>query len=142
MEHTNDLAEKTGPQHDGQDSDCPFCADERVATAVAALGKVFAIEDLYPVTAGHLLIIPRCHTPDFFSMTEAERLTAFQLIDQLKKHIEASDSSVLGFNIGINCGEVAGQTIKHAHIHLIPRRREDTLDPRGGVRGVIPGKMS
>ena len=56
--------------------------------------------------------------------------------------MRASDPTVLGFNIGMNCGEVAGQTVMHAHVHLIPRRRGDTPDPRGGVRGVIPGKMS
>jgi len=102
--------------------------------------NVFAVEDLYPVTKGHLLIIPRRHTPDFFSMTEEEREGAFDLLEHLRLHIRAADHEVAGFNIGMNCGAVAGQTVMHAHIHLIPRRHGDTLDPSGGVRGVIPGK--
>ncbi|MFZ0449517.1 MAG: HIT family protein [Desulfatiglandaceae bacterium] len=86
---------------------------------------------------------PRRHTPDFFTMTPRERRDAEALIlwlkdDDILKH----DPSVVGFNLGINCGEAAGQTIMHAHVHLIPRRLGDTPNPRGGVRGVIPDKMA
>jgi len=79
----------------------------------------------------------------FFTMTPRERRDAEALIlwlkdDDILKH----DPSVVGFNLGINCGEAAGQTIMHAHVHLIPRRLGDTPNPRGGVRGVIPDKMA
>ena len=121
---------------------CPFCDHQATAGAMAQKGTVFAIEDRYPVTPGHLLIIPLRHTPDYFSMTPRERRDAEDLIKRLRDKITGSDPSVTGFNIGINCGCDAGQTIMHAHIHLIPRRRGDTASPRGGVRGVIPGKMS
>lgn len=75
-------------------------------------------------------------------MTAGERGDALALINELARCVKKEDPAVTGFNIGINCGESAGQTVMHAHIHLIPRRRGDTPEPRGGVRGVIPGKMS
>jgi diadenosine tetraphosphate (Ap4A) HIT family hydrolase len=74
-------------------------------------------------------------------MTEAERLDADQLIRVLQARIRAQDKKVAGFNVGSNCGDVAGQTVAHAHIHLVPRRSGDIADPRGGVRGVIPEKQ-
>jgi len=79
---------------------------------------------------------------DYFSMDETEKRDIGALIMKLKNHITENDQSVTGFNIGTNIGESAGQTIFHAHIHLIPRRNGDTPHPRGGVRGVIPEKMS
>ncbi len=88
-----------------------------------------------------MLILPQRHTPDFFSMTAQERTDAEELLGLMRDRICKSDGSVLGFNVGMNCGEVAGQTIFHAHIHLIPRRMGDVRNPKGGVRGVIPGKM-
>ena len=108
----------------------------------AKYNTVVAIQDKYPVTKGHLLIVPIRHVEDYFSLTDREKYDADKLIKLCKKTIEAQDSSVTGFNIGINCGESAGQTIFHCHIHLIPRRDGDSLTPRGGVRGVIPEKMS
>jgi diadenosine tetraphosphate (Ap4A) HIT family hydrolase len=122
--------------------ECPFCDEKRLADAPAVREKVFAVDDLFPVTKGHLLIIPRRHTPDFFSMTEEEKAGAFDLIDDLRLRIQSADPEVTGFNVGANCGEAAGQTVMHAHIHLIPRRHGDTQDPRGGVRGVIPEKRN
>lgn len=86
--------------------------------------------------------MPLRHTPDFFEMTEAERADANQLLAVLQARIKAEDETVAGFNVGINCGEAAGQTVAHAHIHLIPRRKDDTAAPRGGVRGVIPQKQN
>jgi diadenosine tetraphosphate (Ap4A) HIT family hydrolase len=110
------------------------------ATIVGERGTVVAIEDKHPVTKGHMLVLPIRHTPDFFSMTCEEKKDADDLIELLRGQIQASDSTVTGFNIGVNCGESAGQTIMHAHIHLIPRRDGDMARPRGGVRGVIPEK--
>lgn len=89
-----------------------------------------------------MLVIPLRHTPDFFSMTEEERIDTLSLIDALARRLRTLDATVTGFNIGMNCGESAGQTVMHAHVHVIPRRQGDTPDPRGGVRGVIPNKMS
>lgn len=83
---------------------------------------MFAIEDLYPVTQGHLLVVPRRHTLDYFTMTDEERFDAQQMLLALREQIMRYDSTVQGFNIGVNCGPVAGQSILHAHIHLIPRR--------------------
>jgi diadenosine tetraphosphate (Ap4A) HIT family hydrolase len=117
---------------------CAFCDSGVNARIVERSNLVFAIEDAYPVTPGHLLVIPNRHTPDFFSMTENERQNANELLRVLQGQIRERDRTVNGFNIGMNCGESAGQTVNHAHIHLIPRRIGDLEDPRGGVRGVIP----
>jgi len=121
-----------------KDKNCPFC---KKIDKVAENNSVFAMKDNYPVSEGHLLIIPYRHTENFFSMTEVERSNAMELIRVLKNQLEESDSSITGFNIGMNSGESAGQTVMHSHIHLIPRRDGDIRNPRGGVRGVIPGKM-
>ena len=123
----------------GKDKLCPFCQSLEV---VAEHNSVFAIKDNYPVTKGHHLIIPFSHTENYFSMTKTERDDAADLIRVLKNKLESSDKSITGFNIGMNSGESAGQTVMHSHIHLIPRRDGDTKKPRGGVRGVIPNKMS
>jgi ATP adenylyltransferase len=118
---------------------CRFCDPERIKEKVGENGTVFAIKDGFPVTPGHLLIIPHRHTTDYFTMTAQERHDAEDLIISLRNKITSEDPAVLGFNIGTNCGEIAGQSVMHAHIHLIPRRKGDTENPRGGVRGVIPG---
>jgi diadenosine tetraphosphate (Ap4A) HIT family hydrolase len=107
----------------------------------AEFQSVWALADRFPVTPGHHLIIPKRHTPDWFSMTDAERRDAEHLIRLLTEKLLRSDPGITGFNIGVNCGLSAGQTIFHAHIHLIPRRDGDTPNPTGGVRGVIPDKM-
>jgi diadenosine tetraphosphate (Ap4A) HIT family hydrolase len=121
---------------------CPFCYDKIRDRIVAEQNSVVAIQDNYPVTAGHLLIVPKRHIEDYFSLNETEKRDTDVLIMKLKDRITEKDRSVTGFNIGTNIGESAGQTIFHAHIHLIPRRNGDTPHPRGGVRGVIPEKMS
>ena len=120
---------------------CIFCPANLKNRIVAEMDTVLAISDGNPVTAGHHLVIPKRHSADWFSMTEKERRDIDALIMILRRRITQVDSSVTGFNIGMNCGESAGQSVFHAHVHLIPRRDGDTLQPRGGVRGVIPGKM-
>ena len=102
---------------------------------------MFAIKDNFPVTEGHHLIIPYRHTEDYFSMTKIEKDDATKLIQVIKNKLELKDSSISGYNVGMNSGKSAGQTVMHAHMHLIPRRDGDTKKPRGGVRGVIPEKM-
>jgi len=121
--------------------DCPFCSAAIESRIIERLGTVVAIEDKHPVTKGHVLVLPIRHTPDFFSMTFEEKKDTDELIRILRNKIEKSDSTVTGFNIGVNCGKSAGQTIMHAHIHLIPRREGDISKPKGGVRGVIPNMM-
>tara|TARA_B100000900_G_scaffold172133_1_gene146266 strand:- start:2040 stop:3002 length:963 start_codon:yes stop_codon:yes gene_type:complete len=118
---------------------CPFCGNVK---KVMTNNSVFAMKDNYPVTDGHHLIIPYRHTENFFSMTDVERDDANKLLRVLKNKLEAADSTITGFNIGMNSGESAGQTVMHSHIHLIPRRDGDNKKPRGGVRGVISSKMS
>ena len=119
--------------------DCIFCSKLDIETEN---DSVIAIKDNFPVTNGHHLVIPKRHTEDYFSMTESEKEDAADLLRVLKKKLEEEDETITGFNIGMNSGESAGQTVMHAHIHLIPRRKGDTPNPRGGVRGVIPEKMS
>jgi len=101
---------------------CVFCSDEILHRILMEQGTVYAVEDLYPVTQGHLLVVPYRHTLDYFSMTDEERFDAQQMLLALREQIIRYDSTVEGFNIGINCGLAAGQSILHAHIHLIPRR--------------------
>lgn len=101
-----------------------------------------AIYDQNPVTDKHLLIVPKRHVADYFSLTLEEKCDMDRLLRICKEGIARKDNSVTGFNIGINCGKSAGQTIFHCHVHLIPRRDGDTPSPRGGVRGVIPKKRS
>ena len=123
-------------------TECPVCRWIKAKTEVARLGTVAAFKDGYPVTEGHLLIVPLRHTPDWLSMTVKEIRDSEVLIRNLVDTFRQKESSVTGFNIGTNIGRSAGQTVFHAHIHLIPRRDGDTNVPRGGVRGVIPGKRS
>lgn len=120
---------------------CPFCPPTVCPRIVEELGSVFAIKDSFPVAPDHMLVIPYRHTHDFFTMTEQECNDTNNLLRIIQKKISANDPSVTGFNVGANCGISAGQSIMHAHIHLIPRRNGDTPRPRGGVRGVIPRKM-
>ena len=99
-----------------------------------------AFPDRHPVTVLHTLIVSRRHAPTYFELFEPERRAIGLLLDQVKDEARQADGSIEGFNIGMNCGEVAGQTVSHCHVHLVPRRKGDVADPRGGVRGVIPGK--
>ena len=117
---------------------CPFCGppDDRIfAQNILA----FALWDGYPVSAGHTLVIPRRHISSWFDATEAERVALCELIDAAKAIIDPLHSPD-GYNIGINIGNAAGQTVFHLHVHLIPRFVGDIGDPRGGVRHVIPSK--
>jgi diadenosine tetraphosphate (Ap4A) HIT family hydrolase len=121
---------------------CAFCAPDFEKRVVLENGPVVAVEDAYPVTKGHHLVVTKRHAPDWFAMTEEERRLANDVIREISTRLRAADQRIAGFNVGTNAGEAAGQTVEHAHIHLIPRRRGDTPRPRGGVRGAIPGRMS
>lgn len=115
---------------------CPFCT---IADYILQNDDAFAIYDKYPVNQGHTLIIPKRHVSDFFDLTSEERNAIDDLLFRSREKLQEGLSPD-GFNIGVNCGEAAGQTIFHVHVHLIPRFKEDLDDPRGGVRGVIPHK--
>ena len=122
-------------------NDCVFCnLDESRIEIENDLALSF--KDIYPVTNGHTLVIPKRKVQSFFDLTKEETAAMFELLHLQKEDLKNKDSSITGFNIGINDGEDAGQTIMHCHIHLIPRRSGDMEDPRGGVRGVIPEKQS
>lgn len=101
----------------------------------------FTTLDKFPVTEGHTLIITKRHIPSYFDLTKKELNELSNIIIEKKLLLEKFDKSIKGFNIGINQGIVAGQTIMHCHIHLIPRRTKDMKHPEGGVRGVIPDKQ-
>ena len=120
---------------------CLFCSRAFRRRAFAEHGTVFAVKDGFAVTEGHTLIIPKRHTADFFSMSDEERWDVNHLVVELKAFMERADTTITGFNMGTNCGGSAGQTVMHAHVHLIPRRDGDCEDPRGGVRGVIPDRQ-
>ena len=119
---------------------CLFCnIKESVSADENELA--YASYDSYPVTDQHCLIIPKRHVKNYFDLTEEEIIACDQLIKKIKKEIENKDTNVKGFNIGTNSGKVAGQSIMHCHIHLIPRREGDVENPQGGVRSVIPLKQ-
>jgi diadenosine tetraphosphate (Ap4A) HIT family hydrolase len=121
--------------------DCIFCNLE--PSRIEDRNEFFvAIKDLYPVTEGHTLIIPNRHVESFFELTRDEEIAMLDMLSSQKEELSQLDNTITGFNVGINDGEDAGQTIMHCHIHLIPRRKGDMESPRGGVRGVIPSKQS
>tara|TARA_B100000787_G_scaffold102861_1_gene76170 strand:- start:82 stop:480 length:399 start_codon:yes stop_codon:yes gene_type:complete len=101
----------------------------------------YASYDTYPVSEFHCLIIPKRHVKDYFELTNDEVIACNELIKKIKKEILSKDPFVKGFNIGSNIGKIAGQSILHCHIHLIPRREGDVENPQGGVRSVIPIKQ-
>ena len=119
--------------YNDRETNCVFCQKECGDDDLA-----FVTEDGYPVTKGHSLIIPRRHISDYFELHGAEKNAIDRLLQQRRLELIKSDPSITGFNIGINAGHSAGQTVAHVHVHLIPRRDDDMDDPRGGVRGVIP----
>jgi diadenosine tetraphosphate (Ap4A) HIT family hydrolase/5-methylcytosine-specific restriction endonuclease McrA len=120
---------------------CLFCeiAEERI---VDENELAYVVKDGFPVTKYHALVIPKRHVATYFDLGQAEINAINQILLKTKIGIQETDSTVSGFNIGINAGESAGQTVFHCHIHLIPRRNGDVENPRGGVRHIIPGKSS
>jgi len=118
-------------------NDCPFCLAELRQFLIAENNHAFAVFDKYPVNPGHVLVIPKRHCVGYFDLTKDEIADCWQLLDDVKHLIDARHKPD-GYNIGINVGEHAGQTIFHVHIHLIPRYEGDVENPRGGVRGVVP----
>lgn len=120
--------------------ECPFCSQEK-DEILFSNELAFVIKDRFPVNQGHLLVIPFRHVESFFELTSQEKSAIFDLLRQARLHLDQKYSPN-GYNIGVNVGEAAGQTVPHVHIHLIPRYWGDVSNPRGGVRGVIPSKQS
>ena len=102
----------------------------------------FVIRDAYPVTPLHSLIITKKHVVSYFQCSKEELNEIPIILDTQKTELKILDDTITGFNIGMNIGEDAGQTIFHCHVHIIPRRKGDILNPRGGIRGVIPDKQN
>jgi diadenosine tetraphosphate (Ap4A) HIT family hydrolase len=117
---------------------CTFCnlSADRV---ILDHGLVLAIRDGYPVSPGHTLIVPKRHIGSFFETTYEERASILAALDQVKATLD-SEFCPAGYNIGLNDGAAAGQTVAHLHVHLIPRYEGDQPDPRGGVRWIFPDK--
>ncbi|WP_316979544.1 HIT domain-containing protein [Shumkonia mesophila] len=124
-----------------RDPGCLFCTVDR-SLVVVENELAFAIKDRFPVTSGHTLIVPRRHVSDYLGLWQPELNAVRDLELRLVRHLRDGDPTISGFNIGTNSGISAGQTVFHCHVHVIPRRDGDVLDPRGGVRGVIPSRQS
>jgi diadenosine tetraphosphate (Ap4A) HIT family hydrolase len=116
---------------------CPFCQANHSILAETRLS--FACLDNFPVSEGHSLVIPKRHVATIWELRNDEYGDVFDLVRKVKDVIQ-NKFGPQGINVGVNCGEVAGQTVFHAHIHIIPRYAGDVPNPRGGVRNIIPGK--
>ncbi|HPM62184.1 MAG TPA: HIT family protein [Methanoregulaceae archaeon] len=115
--------------------DCPFCRVD-LEEVIIDNDLVFARFDRFPVSRGHLLIIPKRHFADYFEASQQEKMALMEVIDQAKRFLH-NRFCPDGYNIGVNIGEAAGQTVMHLHVHVISRYTGDVPDPRGGIRGVI-----
>ena len=119
---------------------CLFC-NKAKQKIIDSNKLIFVVRDSYPVTKYHTLIIPHRHVSDFFDLSDDELSDLNQILKKQRQSLLNLDKEITGFNVGVNAGSDAGQSIMHCHIHLIPRRKGDTENPRGGVRGVIPSKQ-
>ena len=118
---------------------CPFC--RRIAAGEVVAGNAMAAEfpDAFPLSPGHTLVVPRRHEPDFFALNPDEQGEMVALATELHRRLR-EELGFAGINLGVNVGEVAGQTIGHAHLHLVPRYPGDVPDPAGGIRWLFPEK--
>lgn len=123
-------------------SECPYCLRIRTDDGILERGPLaVALVDQFPVSPGHTLIVPMRHEPDYFSLTAEEQAEMLRLLRSQQARLQR-ELSPDAFNLGVNTGPAAGQTIPHTHVHLIPRFKGDVPDPRGGVRWVIPAKAN
>lgn len=120
-------------------SQCPFCNVANETVLLTESATAYSILDKFPVNEGHALIIPKIHKSNFFELNGKEQQACLIVLNRTKTILQKRFSPD-GFNVGINIGETAGQTVPHVHIHLIPRYNKDVEDPTGGIRNVIPGK--
>ena len=131
------MSEATQEKKRDPNNPCLFCTDPRGVSIQHELA--FSARDTYPTSLGHTLVIPRRHVASFFDLTPEEVAACMGLIKEEKKLID-KEFNPDGYNIGVNVGEAAGQSILHVHIHIIPRYKGDVENPQGGVRHVIPKK--
>ena len=115
---------------------CPFCTINESLIVVQSTTGI-ALRDAFPVADGHTLVVPCQHVASIFDLTETDQAQIWSLVAQVRSAL-ADQLSPDAFNIGVNDGEAAGQTVTHARVHIIPRFRGDVPDPRGGIRWVIP----
>ena len=118
---------------------CIFCERVRSDPVLVRNELAVAFGDAYPVNPGHILVVPRRHVLDYFALTETEQAAVWQLVNQVR-HVIDVEFRPDGYNIGVNVGAAAGQTVGHVHVHVIPRFKDDVADPRGGVRWVVPSR--
>lgn len=123
--------------YEKKEKKCIFCNSDKVEIENLL---AFTIKDGFPVTILHYLIIPKRHVSSFFELGSSEHKACLNLLEETKRKVLEKDKTVTGFNVGINIGRDAGQTVMHCHIHLIPRRSGDVAEPQGGIRNIIPGK--
>lgn len=123
----------------GNEAVSPFFKFDEEKELITETTDVFAIYDKYPVNPGHALIIPKRVVANYYDLTEKEQQACWNVANQVKSILQHQYNPD-GYNIGVNVGEAAGQTISHVHIHVIPRYQHDMEDPRGGVRNVIPSR--
>lgn len=121
-------------------SKCPFCNLSSNINLLCESATAVAFFDGYPVSKGHVLVIPKRHVADYFELTEHEQRALWMVVNHCKKFLDLHFHPD-GYNVGINDGLAAGQSVFHVHIHLIPRYNGDVDNPKGGVRGVIPNKQ-
>jgi len=129
----------TETQQKDQNEECRFCVSKPGRRLIAENEYGFAAYDRHPASEGHFLVIPWRHFASYFDITDEETLALWQLVKQGKEVVE-QEYHPDGYNIGINVGHWAGQSIHHLHIHVIPRYKGDVENPKGGVRGVIPAR--
>ena len=121
--------------------ECIFCGKISEKKFLFENNFWVALEDGFPVSKGHTLVIPKRHVASFFDLREEEFSSLKEMLDRVKERLEALYKPD-GYNIGVNVGETAGQSVFHVHVHVIPRYAGDVANPRGGVRGVIPSKQN
>ncbi len=119
---------------------CRFASGQKPAEIIDRFTHCFVMKDSFPVSLGHLLIIPNEHTDNWFTASEEVQTEMMHVLTLMKQRLD-KEFHPDGYNVGLNCGKAAGQTVMHLHMHLIPRYLGDIVDPRGGVRGVIPSKQ-
>jgi diadenosine tetraphosphate (Ap4A) HIT family hydrolase len=124
-----------------QPDKCPFCTRLASGEVDHRYRSAAAFEDGFPLSAGHTLVLPSRHQPDFFSLSAEEQADVWWLVAQVRLELERQLAPD-GFTVGLNDGVAAGQTIDHAHVHVIPRTVGDVADPRGGLRWVLPAKAA
>lgn len=120
--------------------DCPFCSPPRERVVFEA-ELALVLRDLYPVSPGHMLVVPRRHVGSFFAASDEEQAALVRLLRLAKIELDHAFGPA-GYNVGINDGPAAGQTVPHLHVHLIPRYEGDCADPRGGIRWILPERAA